>query len=356
MNEVLVSHDHSALHRSPWDTQAMRAEVADLFEARPRIYYLDFLASACTGWLLFGLALGYAPATVEFWALLLLAGFALYRAVSFTHELVHLRKSAVPGFKLVWTALCGMPLMVPNFLYAGVHIAHHSKNKYGTLRDGEYMPFASSAPSLILGHLVGNLILPAFAITRFALLAPLSFLIPPMRPWVIRHLSAMSLRMPFQRELPARAEERAGWVKEELATSAFILLVLAAMGLGLLPWQALLQYAIIVVLIASLNSIRAIGATHRYRSRGQEFSFHHQFQDSVNVASSRLDSLLMCPVGLRYHALHHLFPSLPYHNLGEAHRRLSSTLPREADYHRVRLDSVWDGWRQLLSDIALRPR
>jgi len=27
-------------------------------------------------------------------------------------------------------------------------------------------------------------------------------------------------------------------------------------------------------------------------------------------------------VGLRYHALHHLMPSLPYHSLGEAHRRL----------------------------------
>jgi fatty acid desaturase len=38
-------------------------------------------------------------------------------------------------------------------------------------------------------------------------------------------------------------------------------------------------------------------------------------------------------VGLRYHALHHLFPSLPYHNLGKAHRRLSALLPQDAPYH-----------------------
>ena len=33
-------------------------------------------------------------------------------------------------------------------------------------------------------------------------------------------------------------------------------------------------------------------------------------------------SVLWAPVGLRYHALHHLMPSMPYHSLGEAHRRL----------------------------------
>src|SRR3546814_17099824 len=35
---------------------------------------------------------------------------------------------------------------------------------------------------------------------------------------------------------------------------------------------------------------------------------------------------LWAPVGLRYHALHHLLPSMPYHSLGEAHQRLSRHL------------------------------
>ena len=41
---------------------------------------------------------------------------------------------------------------------------------------------------------------------------------------------------------------------------------------------------------------------------------------------------LWAPVGLRYHALHHWIPSLPYHNLGRAHRLLLSTLTPDAPY------------------------
>ena len=41
-------------------------------------------------------------------------------------------------------------------------------------------------------------------------------------------------------------------------------------------------------------------------------------------------------VGLRYHALHHLMPSMPYHSLPEAHRRLvrdteAGLIPPQAD-------------------------
>jgi fatty acid desaturase len=38
-------------------------------------------------------------------------------------------------------------------------------------------------------------------------------------------------------------------------------------------------------------------------------------------------------VGLRYHALHHLLPGVPYHNLAEAHRRLCKELEVDSLYH-----------------------
>jgi fatty acid desaturase len=57
----------------------------------------------------------------------------------------------------------------------------------------------------------------------------------------------------------------------------------------------------------------------------------------------------MFPVGLRYHALHHLFPFLPYHNLGKAHARLVAQLPAACPYHAVNRHSyfvaVADLWR-----------
>jgi fatty acid desaturase len=43
--------------------------------------------------------------------------------------------------------------------------------------------------------------------------------------------------------------------------------------------------------------------------------------------------MLWAPVGLRYHALHHLLPNLPYHSLGRAHRRLLAQLPADSPYH-----------------------
>ena len=49
---------------------------------------------------------------------------------------------------------------------------------------------------------------------------------------------------------------------------------------------------------------------------------------------------LWAPVGLRYHALHHLLPGLPYHALGEAHRRLSGVLPQESQFYGANHDGL----------------
>jgi len=57
-----------------------------------------------------------------------------------------------------------------------------------------------------------------------------------------------------------------------------------------------------------------------------------QFLDSVNVPPPGLAGEIWAPVGLRYHALHHLMPSMPYHDLPEAHRRLARELGTGSTY------------------------
>ena len=56
----------------------------------------------------------------------LVAILALYRAGSFIHELTHIKHKDVPGFRLGWNALVGVPLLMPSFMYEGVHSLHHA--------------------------------------------------------------------------------------------------------------------------------------------------------------------------------------------------------------------------------------
>jgi len=61
---------------------------------------------------------------------------------------------------------------------------------------------------------------------------------------------------------------------------------------------------------------------------------------------------LWAPVGLRYHALHHYFPGIPYHNLGTAYRRIVGTVPSDSLYHSVTSASL----RQSLKALYTKAR
>ena len=50
----------------------------------------------------------------------------------------------------------------------------------------------------------------------------------------------------------------------------------------------------------------------------------------INITGQTWPTALLFPVGLRYHALHHLFPALPCHHMGTAHRRLMQNLPSDS--------------------------
>ncbi len=65
-----------------------------------------------------------------------------------------------------------------------------------------------------------------------------------------------------------------------------------------------------------------------------------QYLDTVNVPPPGYLPALWAPVGLRYHALHHLVPSVPYHALGEVHRRLTAALGVDSPYHKGSYDGL----------------
>ena len=298
-----------------------RELVKDLFRPNPIIYWVDFLFSAILGWSTFGLALRAPVFSSRQTLFVFISCFALYRGALFIHEIVHFKTGTFKVFRWVWNMLCGFPLMIPIFLYQSVHFDHHKQNFYGTAKDGEYFPFATKGRKWIVIHILFSFLVPILFFLRFAVLTPLSLINRKLRLFLMVRMSALIIDLSYQR--PESTWKNAeGWKKQELLTCLFAWSFLGAIIAEIIPVMALILWYCIGALIFMVNSIRTLGA-HRYQNPKEDvMSYSDQILDSVSIPGSRLVTPLWAPVGLRFHATHHLFPDLPYHTLGEAHRRL----------------------------------
>ena len=333
---------------SPVNLDTVRVLVADLREARPAVYFADLLFSASVGWLLFALAVLAVPWSIKL-AAFAVSSVLLYRALAFIHELFH--QQAMKGFRATWHALAGVPLLIPFLLYLPIHQGHHSARSYGTVHDGEYDQFHGRFRRMTLKLFALNLALPLALWVRFAVLTPLSALLPGVRRKVIPEFVHMALRMPFRAaEVKASARREAYWVEAFCALFGWALVALAVTGHA----AVLLWWAAQVIAIATLNTVRALCSTHLYVEDTEGRDARGQLLDSLNVGGGLLTTLL-CPVGLRYHALHHIAPYLPYHALGVAHARLLQRLPAGSEYHLVSVDTLREGWDRLVGATCPRP-
>jgi fatty acid desaturase len=332
-------------------SQAAREIVRDLMKPKLALYWADFLFHIALGWAAFGLALFFAPFSLGQLGCGVVAALALYRAVIFIHELAHRREASFETFRRVWNLLCGFPLLVPSFTYHGVHNDHHTRNICGLAADGEYVDFALAGRGAVLRYPFLSFVLPLVLIVRFLVFAPLSLLHPAIRRLVWERCSSLAIDMGYRRR-PASERERRIWNRYELFTSLYAATAIGLGVAGVLPLAFFGLWYGVAVLVFWLNSIRTLVA-HRYLNPSDHpMALEEQFLDSVDVPGHPFWTALWAPVGLRYHATHHLFPSLPYHALGEAHRRLTTRLPESGLYRAASRTSLWDALSTLWHDAG----
>lgn len=320
--------------------------VRDLMTPNPWIYWADFLFHISLGWAAFFGAL--TSSFFSFWQLaaFVVAVLALYRSAIFVHELAHLKKGTFKEFRIIWNILCGIPLMIPSFTYDGVHNDHHKPDIYGTDADGEYVSFATKKPIEMVGYVFLSILLPGLLVIRFLILTPLSYLFPSLRKFVWERASSLTIDPSYKRAEDAVRNDN-NWRQQESATFFFAALVISCVLLGALSSDVLVLWYLITATIFLLNSLRTLAA-HAYRNPGQErMSFSEQYLDSINVPGNKFITGLWAPVGLRYHATHHLFMSMPYHNLGKAQDRLVNGLSDNTLYLTTVRHSLKDALKRI---------
>jgi len=307
--------------------RAARDLTRDLGEARAAIYWPDMAGSALLGYAALAGAM-LVPNVFVAALCAVVAALAFYRALMFIHELTHIHRDALPGFRLGWNLLIGIPLLTPSFMYEGVHTLHHKRTQYGTVEDPEYLPLALMKPWSLPLFVAIALLAPVALLLRFAVLVPLGAPIPPLRKLVWERASSLSINPAFRRRPPeGEMKARVRW--QEIGGMLWAWTLLAStQAIG---WRPLLILLAVASVTAVLNQLRTLVA-HLWENEGEAMSVTAQFLDSVNVPPPGRIAEIWAPVGLRYHALHHLMPSLPYHAFPEAHRRLVTELGIDSTY------------------------
>jgi fatty acid desaturase len=322
------------------------------FKHRPAIYWADLLLTvavgyACAAWYLG--SEGVWQRVVAF----VVAGLALFRAGTFIHEIAHMGQRTMRGFKAFWNLSVGVPLLMPSFLY-DCHIDHHAVPHYGTEKDGEYLPLRGGPMTGLVLYLAQVLVIPLLAVVRFGVLCPVSFLHPRLRQWTLERASSYVMNPWYRRTIPASAARR-WWALLDVLCCVRTWMIFVLIGLGINHWTRMIELYALACYVIGLNWTRNLVA-HRYVAHDGPLSHLGQLMDSITIAGRGVLTELLFPLGLRYHALHHLFPGIPYHELGSAHRKLMAQLPPDSPYRQTVRPSFWSALRELIHDMQQAQR
>ncbi|UUO06453.1 fatty acid desaturase [Blastopirellula sp. J2-11] len=325
-----------------------RRIVHDLFKPNPVIYWTDFLVTYAIGVTAFQWVKPSPLFSLQQIGLFMVSCLMFYRLAMFIHELVHMRSGSFTFFRIAWNLMVGIPFLMPSFVYYP-HMDHHRRKHYGTDKDGEYLALGQNGRWQMIAFVLGSFLVPIVTVFRYLILTPLTWISPSLRRLVLRHASSLVMDPTYIRPLPTAQAMRIIRLQEIACFLWCLAIAISVCTVGKYPFPFLIQCYLTGATILTINAIRTLGA-HRFDNEEGEMTFVEQLLDSVNYPSRPWITTWWGPIGTRFHALHHLFPSMPYHNMPAAHRRLMEELPADAPYrqtNRVTLISgILDLWRR----------
>lgn len=326
----------------------LQSSETDFFLIKPWRYWTDFLVAT---FLAYFAATIYLRSSLFSWSQVIalpIAAVFLYRLGSLVHEVAHLRQGEMTAYQAAWNLLVGIVTLTPSPFYTRHHRDHHTARMYGTPSDPEYVSnFCPFRGWRGLGFFVFEICLLPIAVFLRFLLAPLTFVHPRVREWVLRRASSLTLNRQYERRLTARdrrailAVEIPCWIRATLIPTAVLL--------GWTHWTRVPLMYVLAVTVVGLNQFRLL-ADHHLESDGEPLDLHDHLLDSSNFTQRDLVTSILCPFAIRYHALHHLFPSLPYHNLAAAHYHLLEHVAADSPYRSLDRPSWWSVARHAFRD------
>lgn len=306
-------------------------QMHSFYKVNPLIYWADFLSTVFLGNIFLYSASKESLLSLEQIIYIILSSFFLFRATVFIHENFHFGNK-IRGFSLCYNLFHGFLHKLPSYCYKP-HVYHHSVKTYGTIKDPEY--------DLIIDRPVFTLFIPFFSMAFLPIFSFIRYGITPIilpfissrgRDWVYSHISTLVMNLKFKRNKPSQKEKSEWWIQDFMCfiyNLAIILLIL----FGGLPSNILIVWFFVMYIVYLLNFYRVV-TSHTYLTRFNKTNFKQQILDSSTVIFMPI-SFILYPLGLQYHALHHMYPNIPYHNLNKAHKFLCNILPSNHPYFKT---------------------
>lgn len=305
----------------------LKSLLAQFHTIDKKIIWADFLLNLLLSWPLF-IYTCFKPNIYTY----IISIFFLYRGTMLIHEVVHVSKR-VPGYRLAYNLFFGWFTNYPAYIFDG-HLYHHGKATYATKRDPEYKFITAYNRKTLIGPIISAFILPIFQLIRFGVMPLfLPFMPEKYQLYVYERMSTLVFDVNFKRKIKNKKAELRTMQFNDLMCSLYKIVTIALIMTGILPVRFIIYFYIGFALGSILNMYRAL-FNHLYTNESlKPLNKDDHILDTTTVEGGLLTKIIFVN-GLNYHALHHLFPEIPYYRLEEAHTLLMKELPQDHVYRK----------------------